>query len=325
MNITINPPFGFSEIGQRQNNEDFLFPLLENVTTNDFLFLVCDGVGGAEKGEVASQLAAETISEFLLAASAEELTDKSTIQNAIETTLQAFDKAVLLDENKKGMATTLTLWLSTTVGIWLSHIGDSRIYHIRNNTILYQSKDHTLINQLLDQEIITPEEAAVSTQKNVISRAIQAGQDRPVKAESFLQTNVQKGDYFLLCSDGVLEFMTDEILVSILQNKEKNNTEKLHQIKEFCKENNTKDNNTAYLIELNEVSEAMEVEINEDEPTTKEVIKEQEETEEKQEKQVTTQSHETQEIDNEEKKQEDKKLESKQEEGFMQKVKKFFK
>jgi len=325
MNITINPPFGFSEIGQRQNNEDFLFPLLENVTTNDFLFLVCDGVGGAEKGEVASQLAAETISEFLLAASAEELTDKSTIQNAIETTLQAFDKAVLLDENKKGMATTLTLWLSTTVGIWLSHIGDSRIYHIRNNTILYQSKDHTLINQLLDQEIITPEEAAVSTQKNVISRAIQAGQDRPVKAESFLQTNVKKGDYFLLCSDGVLEFMTDEILVSILQNKEKNNTEKLHQIKEFCKENNTKDNNTAYLIELNEISEDVEVEINENEPTTKEVIKEQEETEEKQ---VTTQSHETQkiqEIDNEEKKQEDKKLEPKQEEGFMQKVKKFFK
>ncbi len=134
-----------------------------------------------------------------------------------------------------------------------SHIGDSRIYHIRNEKILYKSKDHTLINQLLEQQIITEEEAKAS-KKNQLIRFISTTNKKFAKAETYLQTDLENEDYFLLCSDGLLETLSEEDLLNILNDKDKSNYDKTIEIRNLSLQNNTKDNYTAYLVQIKSVA-----------------------------------------------------------------------
>jgi protein phosphatase len=251
MKISIYPPYGFSEIGKRENNEDALFPSLDNANEEYNLFVVCDGVGGSEKGEIASQLAVESVSDYLLTIPQNSV-DETSIQSAINHTLEKFDEAINSDESLTKMATTLTLLFHNEKGILLSHIGDSRIYHLRNEKIIYKSKDHTLINQLLEQEIITEEEA-LNSKKNQLVRFISSANKKFAKAYTYLQTDLENEDYFLLCSDGVIETITDENLIIILDNKEKSNYDKITEIRNLCHQNNTKDNYSAYLVQLKSI------------------------------------------------------------------------
>jgi len=142
------------------------------------------------------------------------------------------------------MATTLTLLHIHEQGITVAHIGDSRVYQVRKGQILHKTTDHSLVNDLLKNEIITPEEAINHPQKNVIVRALQA--ERKVKAEVILLTDLQVGDYFLLCTDGVLEHLDETTLCTILA-KEYSREEKMEAIKNYGKDIN-KDNFSAYLV-----------------------------------------------------------------------------
>jgi protein phosphatase len=142
------------------------------------------------------------------------------------------------------MASTLTLLAIHEGGITVAHVGDSRVYHIRDGQILYKTTDHSLVNQLLEQEIITPEEAIGHPQRNVIVRAMQA--ERKVKADVQLITDIKPNDYFLLCTDGVLEHLDEATLCTILA-QEYSNEEKIEAIKNYGKDIN-KDNFSAYLL-----------------------------------------------------------------------------
>jgi len=252
MKISIYPPCGFSEIGQRENNEDALFPSLELASENHNLFIVCDGVGGSDKGEVASKLAVDSISDYLLNTSQDSVDDNS-IQSAVNTALDKFDEAINNDESLKKMATTLALLFYNENGVLFSHIGDSRIYHIRNETIIYKSKDHTFVNQLLEQQIITEEEAKAS-KKNQLIRFISTTNKKYAKAETYLQIDLQAEDYLLLCTDGLLETISEEDLLKILNNKDKSNYDKTIDICNLSLQNNTKDNYTGYLIQIKSVA-----------------------------------------------------------------------
>jgi hypothetical protein len=138
-------------------------------------------------------------------------------------------------------------------GYLVAHIGDSRIYHIRPNTgILYQSSDHSLVNDLLRAGELTEEQAINFPQKNVITRAMQPNLERRHKADIYSFDNVQKGDYFFLCSDGVLEQLTNETLCQILADDNLSDEQKKDAIKEVC-DGKTKDNNTCFLIPVDDV------------------------------------------------------------------------
>ena len=102
--------------------------------------------------------------------------------------------------------------------VLIAHIGDSRIYHLRKGKILYRTEDHSLVNSWLKLGLITQEEAINHPKKNVILRAIQ-GKKRPTEAEVSIITDVQAGDIFLLCSDGVVESFTDEELESLFSTR----------------------------------------------------------------------------------------------------------
>ncbi len=200
------------ELGHRDNQEDSMHPLVGAATTADRLFIVCDGMGGHENGEVASQLVCSELAKELLAHwNPEQPLADEVLRRALD---EVQDR---LDEHDNGslrkMGTTLTLVAMHRGGVTMAHIGDSRIYHMRPGIgILYKSRDHSLVYDLYLSGEITREQMSSSARKNVITRALMPCQERRPKLDITHTTNVQPGDWFMLCSDGVLEQFTDEAL-----------------------------------------------------------------------------------------------------------------
>ncbi len=202
----------FSGTGKRANNEDAYYTAI-NTDENTCLFMVCDGVGGQNKGEIASALVCKSFKEFLKTNS--NTFDINWVQDAIKYTEQKFDVVTEQDSNTKGMASTLTLVSFQENNILIAHCGDSRVYHLRNKEILFKTKDHSYINWLIDRGEITTEEAKTHPKKNVITRCI-AGTKNPTKADVHLISDWKENDFLLLCSDGVLEAWNDRELLRLM-------------------------------------------------------------------------------------------------------------
>lgn len=263
-------PYNLQELGQRQNQEDSLFPNIGQQTANDRLFILCDGMGGHEKGEVASATVCETMSNTILSRwNPTELLSDDLLQQAIEDAYDALDAKDNGEEKKMG--TTMTLVCFHADGVTVAHIGDSRVYQIRpslqeaikndyclrpseigyKNGIIFKTRDHSLVNDLIDIGEITEEEAKDHPQKNVITRAMQPCQERRAKATIAHLTDVQDGDYFYMCSDGMLEQTSDENLLNIITKKDATNEQKVEMLRKVTEEN--KDNHTAHLIYIYKV------------------------------------------------------------------------
>lgn len=255
MNYKISP-YSLQELGQRQNQEDSLFPGIDQQTKDDRLFILCDGMGGHEKGEVASATVCETMSKTILSrwTPNEPLSDEL-LQQAIAEAYDALDAKDNGEERKMG--TTMTFVCFHAEGVTVAHIGDSRVYQLRPATkkepasIVFKTRDHSLVNDLIDIGEITEEEAKNHPQKNVITRAMQPCQERRAKATIAHLTDIREGDYFYMCSDGMLEQTTDENLLFIVANKKKSDKEKVEMLREVTKDN--KDNHTAHLIYIDKV------------------------------------------------------------------------
>ncbi|MDR2809641.1 MAG: protein phosphatase 2C domain-containing protein [Tannerellaceae bacterium] len=254
MNIMIGKPYAVSERGYKLNNEDSIYPSPEAVNSNQKLFLMCDGVGGTEKGEIASSMTCDYFSTYFSSMLTEENPTPEFIQKAIQYTEAHFDTYVAEHSEAQGMATTLIMLYIGTNGVTLAHVGDSRIYHIRNGEILYQTEDHSLVNSLVKMGKITPQEARNHPKKNVILRAIQ-GTDRYTEADVVLIQDVQPGDYFFMCTDGVLENLTNEMLASIF--KEQTTSEVIKDtLMESC-DGKTNDNFSFYIIPIQNIQDSV--------------------------------------------------------------------
>lgn len=203
----------FSGIGKRTNNEDAFYTEI-NKDGNIGLFMVCDGVGGQNKGEVASALVCTSFKEFL--ETNPDLSDINWVQEAIKYTEQKFDFHQVENPDTKGMASTLTLVSFREKDVLIAHCGDSRVYHFRNNEILLQTKDHSYINWMIDRGELTLEEAKIHPKKNVITRCI-SGIKNPTKADIYIISDIQVNDFLLLCTDGVLEAWNNRELLKLLK------------------------------------------------------------------------------------------------------------
>ena len=218
MKIQIAPPQAIYELGQRHNQEDALFPLCGEATAADRLFLVCDGMGGHDHGEVASQTVAETIGRYIAdRLPAEAPLPDSLLTDAIAEAYNQLDARDNPADTKK-MGTTLTLLCLHRGGATMAHIGDSRIYHFRPSThaILYQSRDHSLVMDLFVAGELNLEEMDTYEGRNVITRAMQPHQERRFRPDVVHTNDLRPGDLFLLCSDGIVELLTDSHVLSIL-------------------------------------------------------------------------------------------------------------
>ena len=243
MKISLYPPLSIHEIGQRPNQEDSL------AQWDNRLFVLCDGMGGHEKGEVASQSVCKSLVKWFGENIKDDSFSDDQLREAIEYAYQQLDQYA--DGNPKQMGTTLTLLYIHSKGVIAAHIGDSRIYHIRPGVgVLYQSRDHSLVFDLFQAGEISYEEMQNFTQKNVITRAMTPGEDNRMRADIIHITDVQPGDYFYMCSDGMLEQMSNDELVSILASKDPD-AEKQSLLIKATSDN--QDNHTAWIIQVKDV------------------------------------------------------------------------
>ncbi len=259
MKITIRQPKCFSEIGRKDNQEDFLWPNPQTVTKENRVFVMCDGVGGQDSGEVASETAATALGTYLTEHQSEDgIVTKADFEEALSYAYDEMDKVDTGATRKMG--TTMTCLVLHRGGALVAHIGDSRIYHVRPSLaskegrtgIVYQSADHSLVNDLLKAGEITEEEAVNFPQKNVITRAMQPHLERRYKADVYEIDDVESGDYFFLCCDGVLEQLTNDKLGEILADVTLNDDEKIAAVKAVC-DGNTRDNYTCWLVPIDKV------------------------------------------------------------------------
>ena len=244
MRIELYPPLSIHEIGQRDNQEDAI------AQWDNRLFVLCDGMGGHEHGEVASQTVSQSIvTWFKQHVNSDELFTDDLLKEAIEYAYTELDKYT--DGNPRQMGTTLTLLYIHKQGITASHMGDSRIYHIRPQTgVLYQSRDHSLVFDLFQAGEISYEEMATYPQKNLVTRAMTPGEDNRMRPDIIHTTDIKSDDYFYMCSDGMMEKMTNNELLALFSADMDDKT-KVGQLKMATNQNF--DNHTAWIIHIKDV------------------------------------------------------------------------
>lgn len=201
----------------RTDNQDAYFA---GKITDDAVFaVVCDGMGGANAGNVASELAVRHISEYVIRSYRDgmDMTDTvKTLKNAIvSANISLYDKAVNNAE-LAGMGTTAVAAFVKDGTAVIAHVGDSRIYLV-NGEIKQLTRDHSVVQSLIESGKITPEDAKVHPRKNVITRALGAEEDVAVDSDCL---NLSNGDTLLLCSDGLTNFLDDKDILTVFQNND---------------------------------------------------------------------------------------------------------
>ncbi len=252
MNIILGQSYSFCQLGIRDNQEDARYPNLDIADNRQRFFIVCDGVGGSEKGELASRTVCDSFALSLKDYDFTKDFSNEDFRKALDSAYDALDKKAKGDS--KDMATTLTFACFHSGGCTMAHIGDSRIYLFRSEEgILYRTDDHSLVNSLVHNGMITPEEAKDHPQQNVITRYMEsvAKDENRCQATVIRWKNLMAGDYVFLCTDGVINSLSDEELIEILSDPLLKNEEKMSTISNKCKDSS--DNNTAWLIPISDV------------------------------------------------------------------------
>ena len=240
--------FATSDVGKiRKVNEDAYFISLKEDKIQ--LYVVADGMGGYEKGEVASLLAVTSVRDYVL-----ENYDKyeEPKDNFLKLLKEATQYANMVVYNKSQesatkelMGTTLDTCLFYKNKIYISHIGDSRIYRIRKGIIRRLTKDHSYVQELVDEGKITKEEAKDHPKKNMIMKAI--GIEESIEPDLSIK-GFQKDDIVLMCSDGLTNMVPDDEILKILN---ENPTDCTTPLGQKANANGGADNITAGVIREN--------------------------------------------------------------------------
>ncbi len=177
----------------------------ELLASKGILAVVCDGMGGHASGEVASQLAVESISRGYYD---DKKPPTEALKRAIEEANARIYAASLKDANLFGMGTTCAALILHEGQVFAAHVGDSRLYMMREGELYQMTEDHSAVVEMVRQGIITAEQARTHEDKNVILRALGTGAE--VEVETWEQPmRVRAGDRFLLCSDGLYDMVAD--------------------------------------------------------------------------------------------------------------------
>ncbi|MCQ4635298.1 Stp1/IreP family PP2C-type Ser/Thr phosphatase [Anaerovorax odorimutans] len=199
----------------RDNNEDACF-----VIPSHNVYVVADGVGGNNAGEIASRTCVRGVAEYVAANPIEKCMEDQEIYEYFNRCLRLVNDEIYQMGRKhkenKGMATTAVIAYIRDDTAYVVNVGDSRAYLYRGGRLSQITEDHTYVNELLRNGVITTEEAENHNQKNVITRAV--GAELTVKAD-FFQTQLEKGDIVMLCSDGLYGEVEEQKLVEILDKK----------------------------------------------------------------------------------------------------------
>lgn len=203
--------FGLSDIGKirRENQDCFAIRTL----SGGVLAAVCDGMGGAAAGMIASELACSSFMDHTAAAleaSGGERVAESLGSGAEKANREVYVRS-MNDVECEGMGTTLVALYANDEGVTLLNVGDSGAYRISDGVMTKLTHDHSLVQELMDLGRLTREQARKHPRKNIITRVV--GGERTVRSDIF-ESEAKEGDVFLLCSDGLTNALTDETIAA---------------------------------------------------------------------------------------------------------------
>lgn len=195
-----------SDIGKiRESNED-------SYVCVPPLFVVADGMGGHVAGEIASQLAADTVRKHF-AELDEPANPEAVLGKAIEQANSLIYRMARFKTEYAGMGTTLTAAYLDGRRLYWGHVGDSRLYLLRDSRMTQITEDHSLVGELVRSGTISPEDALVHPHRNILTRAVGTGENIVVDTGAL---EVENGDALLLCTDGLTNMLRDETIFDVL-------------------------------------------------------------------------------------------------------------
>ena len=240
--------WGITDVGNvRAQNQDYY--QTADLGNEALLAVVCDGMGGAKAGNVASRLACEVFTEEVQRSYKKDMTPGETervLRNAASLANVSVYEQSCLSEEFRGMGTTLVALLVRSGAATVLNIGDSRAYYVDPDGIRCVTTDHSVVQYTVSRGELTPEQAKTHPSKNLITRAI--GPGAQILPDVF-QVPVHSGDFFLLCSDGLSNQMADqEILFEIAHGVRPDDC--CQRLLDIAKERGAPDNVTCVLVEV---------------------------------------------------------------------------
>lgn len=234
-----------SDIGkERRKNEDFYYISEQNSKIK--LYIVADGMGGYEGGEIASKMATKSIKEYIYKNFEKNKSSREDIVQMIYDAIEFANLQVLAEAKKNpeltGMGTTLDVCLIYNSKLYVGHIGDSRVYRIRKEFLRRITKDHSYVQKLVEDGTITKEEAYHHPKKNMLIKAL--GCEEKVEPDIYVKTFLTN-DILLMCTDGLTNMVKENEIYNIIKDNPRNSANEL--IKR-ANENGGLDNITAIVI-----------------------------------------------------------------------------
>lgn len=234
-----------TDTGKKRNmNQDFVYASGQRVGVLPDLFIVADGMGGHNAGDMASRLAVETMVDYI--GNCPKKRCVMILAEAVDAANRSVYQKSLTDRELSGMGTTIVACCVDGESLYAVNVGDSRLYLIRDD--IYQiSTDHSLVEEMVRSGQITREESKVHPDRNVITRAVgMKDQARP----DLLDVGLKKGDRILLCSDGLTNMVSDRQIFDIIMDS-RAGQEAAQRLVSTANDNGGSDNISVILIELN--------------------------------------------------------------------------
>lgn len=243
-----------SDVGKRRpHNEDSTLS-----DAQEGLVILADGMGGYKAGEVASAIAVSSIHHEILSGLAKIHRGKIDENSGLSLESEVIKNAIILvnseiyntaqtDEACQGMGTTIIVVLFHDNKCTIGHVGDSRVYRKRGESFAQITKDHSLIQELIDRGLYSPEEAVKHAPKNLVTRAM--GIDSQVEVD-IGEENVQAGDIYMLCSDGLNDMVVDEEIHLTLRKYSANLVQAGNQLVRLANSKGGKDNISIILVRI---------------------------------------------------------------------------
>ena len=244
--------FGATHVGLvRKINEDSFYCQEKYEYSKPYICMIADGMGGHNAGEVASTMAVTEVKGFL----------KKAIKNSVGYGIEDYENLVreaflfankciynssMKNKERLGMGTTLTLALIVENNLIIGHVGDSRMYIIKNGCLSKVTEDHSYVAELIKNGTIKPEEANHHPQKNLITRAL--GTSRTIEVD-VKKVAIEYGDFILMCTDGLSNMLSDDEILSTATS-EREIQSVCHELVDKANLNGGLDNVTVIVIEV---------------------------------------------------------------------------
>ncbi len=236
------------EVGNKDKQEDYIWPVAGKATANDKVFIVCDGAGSFYNGGIASKLIcqfmAAKVSKFEEQKMSAELIDKLLIE--ARDRLITYAREYRLDTD---LATTFSMLVLYDQKALISWYGDSRIYHLRGGEILFRTEDNLRVPEPVQMSEIAGDNNRLLSRNTAIARGIKAD-DSPIYAETKWIEDVKDGDYFLLCTKGLSENVTEDYIELLVRQNDKTDIDLTGSFKRLAVEK-TPENYSMYLVKVN--------------------------------------------------------------------------